>query len=81
MFIGETNMHSEELETIYQSNSDLIKFEDAKVGDLVFIEDIMMKIENTTHRDANTVLLSGAQRGQLIYLSPKLVVRLIERKM
>ena len=40
----------------------------------------MMKIENTTHGDANTVLLSGAQRGQLIYLSPKLVVRLIERE-
>lgn len=80
MFIGETNMHSEELETIYQSNSDLIKFEDVKVGDLVFIEDIMMKIESTIHGDVNTVLLSGAQRGQLIYIHPKLVVRLIERR-
>lgn len=64
----------------FKYESDIIEFKDVKVGDLFFIQDIMMRIENTTHGDANTVLLSGAQRGQLIYIAPKLAVRLIERK-
>lgn len=64
----------------FKYESDIIEFKDVKVGDLFFIQDIMMRIENTTHGDANTVLLSGAQRGQLIHIAPKLAVRLIERK-
>ena len=64
----------------FKYESDIIEFKDVKVGDLFFIQDIMMRIENTTHGDANTVLLSGAQRGQLIYIAPKLAVRLIERR-
>lgn len=64
----------------FKYESDIIEFKDVKVGDLFFIQDIMMRIENATHEDANTVLLSGAQRGQLIHIAPKLAVRLIERR-
>lgn len=57
-----------------------IEFKDVKVGDLFILGDLMMRIENTPHGEANTVIMSSEQRGGLIYIYPSLTVRLIERR-
>ena len=59
----------------------IVEFKNLKIGDLFVLGDLMMRIENTPHGEANTVIMSGEQRGELLYIHPGIVVDLIERKM
>lgn len=64
--------------------NNVVEFKNLRVGDLfVFghLIKLMMKIENTPHGETNTVILSGEERGELLYIHPGTVVDLIERKM
>lgn len=59
----------------------IVEFKNLRVGDLFVFGNLMMKTVTADHGGCNTVVLSGEQRGELLYIHPGIVVDLIERKM
>ena len=59
----------------------IVEFKNLRVGDLFVFGHLMMKTINGNHGGCNAVVLSGEQRGELLYIHPGVEVDLIERKM